>query len=99
MLPESPSQLEPDELKPDYLYLVALRGVSIRIALVIFFIFFFLSSDAHIPTQAQVTTGKKLSIRRSIQLMKHTFPNVQHCTFLRHVRDNTNRQFYTYVIT
>ena len=40
VLPESPSELEPDELKPVDLYLVAFHGVSVRIALVIFFIVF-----------------------------------------------------------
>ena len=33
LLPESRSQLEPDELKPVFLYLVPFHGVSVRIRL------------------------------------------------------------------
>ena len=68
VLPESRAQLEPDELKPVFLYLVPFHGVSVRIRF--FFSLFFLSSDAHIPTKTLFTSEK--IIRRSIQLIKHT---------------------------
>ena len=57
VLPESRSQLEPDEFKPVFLYLVPFHGVSVRIRL--FFPCFFLPSDAHIPTKTLFTSKKK----------------------------------------
>ena len=57
VLPESRSQLEPDELKPVFLYLVPFHGVSVRIRF--FFSLFFFSSDVHIPTKTHFRSEKK----------------------------------------
>ena len=92
VLPESRSQLEPDELKPVFLYLVPFHGVSVRIRF--FFFIVFLVFWCSYTNQNSFYEWEKTYVDRFnwSNTLQH-FPNIQHSGV------KTNYQFYTYVIT
>ena len=98
VLPESRSQLEPDELKPVFLYLVPFHGVSVRIRF--FFFIVFLVFWCSYTNQNSFYEWEKTYVDRFnwSNTLQH-FPNIQHSTCLKNSGFKTNCHFYTYVIT